>query len=90
MVVLCSAIIVADKILASFLYAKDFYVAWKYVPWLTIAILFGAISGYIGGFFSAVKNSKIFAQSTVVGAILNILMKDFHFLKQYLYLVPKY
>lgn len=74
MVVLCSAIIVADKILASFLYAKDFYVAWKYVPWLTIAILFGAISGYIGGFFSAVKNSKIFAQSTVVGAILNILM----------------
>lgn len=74
MVVLCSAIIVADKILANFLYAKDFYVAWRYVPWLTIAILFGAMSGYIGGFFSAVKNSKIFAQSTVVGAVLNIIM----------------
>ena len=74
MVLLCSAIIVADKILAHFLYAKDFFVAWKYVPWLTIAIVFGSLSGYIGGFFSAVKNSKIFAQSTVVGAVSNIVL----------------
>ena len=74
MVLICSAIIVADKILAHFLYAKEFYVAWRYVPWLTIAIVFGSLSGYIGGFFSAVKNSKIFAQSTVVGAISNIIL----------------
>ena len=74
MVILCSAIIVADKFLARFLYAKDFYVAWRYVPWLTIAIVFGALSGYIGGFFSAVKNSKIYAQSTIIGAVSNIIM----------------
>ena len=74
LVILCSAIIVADKILARFLYAKDFYVGWRYVPWLTIAIVFGALSGYIGGFFSAVKNSKIYAQSTIIGAISNVIM----------------
>lgn len=74
LVILCSAIIVSDKILAKFLYAKDFFVAWRYVPWLTIAIVFGALSGYIGGFFSAVKNSKIYAQSTIVGAVSNIIM----------------
>lgn len=74
LVILCSAIIVADKTLAKFLYAKDFYVAWRYVPWLTIAIVFGALSGYIGGFFSAVKNSRIYAQSTIIGAISNIVM----------------
>ena len=74
MVIICSAIIVAEKVLAHFLYAKEFYVAWRYVPWLTIAIVFGSLSGYIGGFFSAVKNSKIFAQSTVVGAISNIIL----------------
>ena len=74
MVIICSLIIAADKILARFLYAKDFYTAWKYVPWLTIAIVFGALSGYIGGFFSAVKESKIFAQSTVIGAALNLIM----------------
>ena len=74
MVIMCSAIIVFDKVIAKFLYAKDFYVAWRYVPWLTIAIVFGALSGYIGGFFSAVKNSKIFAQSTIVGAAINIVL----------------
>lgn len=74
MVILCSIIIIADKILAKFLYAEDFYEAWRYVPWLTIAIVFGALSGYVGGFFSAVKNSKIFAQSTIVGAVINIFL----------------
>ena len=74
MVIICSVIIVGDKILAQFLYAKDFYVAWRYVPWLTIAIVFGSLSGYIGGFYTAVKNSKIFAQSTAVGAVSNVIL----------------
>lgn len=74
MVVMCSAVILIDKILAKFLYAKDFYMAWKYVPWLTIAIVFGALSGYIGGFFSAVKNTRIFAKSSIIGAVSNIIL----------------
>lgn len=74
MTIVCSGIILCDKIIAHILYAKDFYVAWKYVPWLTVAILFGALSGYIGGFFSAVKNSKIFATSTMIGAAVNIVL----------------
>lgn len=74
MTIVCSLVIVSDKILAKILYAKDFYIAWKYVPWLTIAILFGALSGYLGGFFSAVKDSKIFATSTVVGAVSNVIL----------------
>lgn len=74
MTIVCSGIILCDKILANFLYAKDFYIAWKYVPWLTIAILFGALSGYIGGFFSAVKDSKVFAISTIMGAVVNIVL----------------
>lgn len=74
MTITCSGIIVADKMLAKLLYAKDFFVAWQYVPWLTIAILFGALSGYLGGFFSAVKDSKIFARSTIIGAGCNIVL----------------
>ena len=70
----CSFIITSDKILAKFLYAKEFYEAWKYVPWLTIAIVFGALSGYIGGFFSAVMNSKIYGTSTMIGAGFNLLL----------------
>lgn len=74
MVLACSAIIVSDKLLARFLYAKEFYSAWQYVPWLTIAIVFGALSGYIGGFFSAVKDSKQYAQSTIIGAATNVIL----------------
>ena len=74
LVIICSGIIFLDKVLAKLLYAKEFYLAWRYVPWLTIAIIFGALSGYIGGFFSAVKDSKIFATSTVLGAVTNIVL----------------
>ena len=74
MVLVCSAIIITDKFLAKFLYAKNFYSAWQYVPWLTIAIVFGSLSGYIGGFFSAVKDSKQYAQSTIIGAGTNIIL----------------
>lgn len=70
----CSAIIVADKVLARFLYANDFYAAWQYVPWLTIAIIFGALSNYVGGFFTAVKDSRGFAQSSVAGAVTNVAL----------------
>lgn len=74
MVLMCSALIVGDRIIAKLLYAKDFYEAWKYAPFLLIAIVFGALSGYIGGIFSAVKDSKVYAQSTVVGAVINIVL----------------
>ena len=74
MVLICSTLVIADKLLAKVLYANDFYMAWKYVPWLSIAMVFGALSGYMGGFFSAVKNSKIFAQSTIIGAGVNIVL----------------
>lgn len=77
MVMVCSVIIVSDKFLAKFLYSKNFYSAWQYVPWLTIAIVFGSLSGYIGGFFSAVKDSKQYAQSTIIGAVTNIVLNIF-------------
>lgn len=74
MVFVCSFIIITDRILASFLYAKDFFEAWKYVPWLTIAIVFNSLAGFLGGVFSATKNSMSFGKSTVIGAIVNFVL----------------
>lgn len=74
MVIVCAFIIAFDRIMARFLYADNFYVAWRYVPFLTISIVFGAMAGYIGGFFTAVKESKTFAISTTIGAIANIIL----------------
>lgn len=74
MTIVCSMVILMDKPLASFLYANDFYVAWEYVPWLTIAILFGALVGFLEGIFIAVKDSKTPAKCTVAGAVTNVAL----------------
>ena len=74
MVLACSFLILSDKFFARILYAKDFYNAWEYVPFLLISIVFGATAGYIGGIFSALKEAKMLAQSTTIGAVVNIIL----------------
>lgn len=74
MVFICSGIILTVRITARILYAKNFYDAWIYVPFLTISILFGAMSGYIGGIFSAVKDTRAYSITTTIGALSNILL----------------
>ena len=59
------------KPIAKILFAKEFYVAWKFVPFLLLAILFGALSGFLGSIYAANKDSKMYAKSTVIGAITN-------------------
>lgn len=77
----CSLIITFDKLLASTLYAKNFYSAWKYVPFLTIAVVFGAISGYTDGIFEAVKDTRSPAKVTAIGAFINIILNFILILK---------
>lgn len=74
MVLLCSLIIASDRILARFLFANDFFQAWQFVPFLTIAMVFGAMAGFVGGVFSAVKDAKEFARSSVAGAVVNVAL----------------
>lgn len=74
MTVVSSGVIVVSRLLAKFLYANDFYAAWRYVPFLIIAVLFGALAGYFGAIFSAVKDSKAFAYSTLAGATVNVVL----------------
>ena len=74
MVTACSIIIVATRCIASLLYANEFYAAWYYVPFLTFAVVFGAMSGYIGGIFSTVKDTKALSLTTVIGAVINIIL----------------
>lgn len=74
MVCVCSVLIILTRFLAKILYAKDFYLAWKFVPFLLISVVFGALSGYLGGIFSAVKDSKIYAKSSAIGAVVNIIL----------------
>ena len=70
----CSALILLNIPLARILFAKDFFVAWEYVSLLVITAVFSALSGFFGSIFSAVKNSRVFAVSTLMAAILNAVL----------------
>lgn len=74
MIISCSILILLTKILAKFLYSNEFYAAWEYMPFLMISIVFGALSGLLGGIFSAVKDTKTLGITTALGALLNIIL----------------
>ncbi len=71
MVMVCALLIAVNKPLAHFLYAKEFYQAWKYVPYLSIGFVFMAMANFMGGIFQAVNATKIIAASTLAGAAVN-------------------
>lgn len=53
---------------------NEFVDAYKYIPILLISIYFGNMSGFYGGIFSAYKNTKIMGVTTIISAVLNILI----------------
>lgn len=74
MCIVCSWLIFLTRPLAYFLYSKDFYVAWRYVPFLLIASVLNSASGMLGPILSAKKKSKAMMWSAVIGASVNIIM----------------
>lgn len=71
LVCMCSALIVLDKPLASFLFANDFFAAWRYSPFLLIGTVFSGMSAYIGGLLAAKKKTGTFAITSTITAAVN-------------------
>lgn len=74
LVLACSILIYFNIPLAKVLFSKDFFVAWKSSSVLLVSVLFSALSGFVGCVFTAVKNSKVFAVSTITAAIINTVL----------------
>ena len=74
MVMITSIVMIFNMLLSRILYAKDFFETWRYVPLLLFSTLFSAMAGYLGGIFSAVKDTKTCAYSTFVSAGINIIL----------------
>ncbi len=74
LVMLCGEIIVFNKMIARIMYAKEFYNAWEYVPYLCIGFVFLGLANYMGGIFNAIKKSNIIAYTTIVGAVINCIL----------------
>lgn len=81
-VIASSLLIVINIPIAKILFAKDFFEAWHYAPLLLLSTMFSALSGFIGSIFTAAKDSKVFAISTVSAALINAILNAI--------LIPKY
>lgn len=64
----CSLLVLINIPLAGILFGRE------YASVLTVSAVFSALSGFLGGIFAAVRNSKAFAASTVAAAALNALL----------------
>lgn len=74
MCAVCSWLIVLTRPLAHLLYAKNFYDAWVFVPFLLISSVLNCASGFLGPILSAKKDSKSMAMSAVYGVGVNLVL----------------
>ncbi len=72
-IALCSVLILLSKVMGYVLYAKDYFIAWTYVPMLLVAYHFSGLSGVLASVYSAAKKTGMLFVSTSVGAVLNIV-----------------
>jgi exopolysacharide protein wzx len=70
----CCCLILFNKIICKILLKTEFYNAWRFVPLLLMSAMFGCISTYFGTFYQALKDNSMLMLSTVIGAIINIIL----------------
>lgn len=68
----CSILIILDIPLAKFLYAKEFFSAWKCVPFLLLSNVFIAMAGFESSILQAMGSTKKIASTTIMGAVINL------------------
>ena len=67
-------IIASMPIIFSLLISDDFFSAINYVPILLIATYFSNIAAFYGGIFTAYKDTKILGTTTIMSAVLNLIL----------------
>lgn len=70
----CGGLILLNKVICKILLKAEFYNAWKFVPLLLLAAMFGCVSVYFGTFYQALKKNTMLMISTVMGAVVNIIL----------------
>lgn len=73
-VFVCSLIMMANVYIAQLLYSNDFFQAWKYVPFLLVGTAFYGMGLFVGCIYTAAKETKLISITTVIAALINILL----------------
>jgi O-antigen/teichoic acid export membrane protein len=67
-------LILFTKPIAKVAFAKDFYEAWKFVPFLLMSSVFTASASFVAPILTSAYNTNTVAKSTIYGGILNIIL----------------
>jgi O-antigen/teichoic acid export membrane protein len=73
LVLISSILIIFNRFIASILFAKNFYNAWIYVPFLLVGFMFSGLAAFLTPIFSAAKKTSVLFLSTLISAIVNII-----------------
>lgn len=76
-----SMIILFSKLIARILFSDSFYDAWCFIPFLIVAYVFHDLSTYIGSIYTSMKKTEMLFVSTLIGAILNVILNLFFIAK---------
>ena len=68
-----SAMILIVKPMFSYLFASDYYTAWRIVPYLLLGAVFSSFSSYLGSNYVAAKQTKGVFKTSVYGGIISLL-----------------
>ncbi|MBR6740972.1 MAG: oligosaccharide flippase family protein [Clostridia bacterium] len=74
LICLVAFILVFLKPFMSVYTSKEYYIAWKYTPFLLIGFLFLSLGTFLSTSYTVNKNGMGFLLSGIVGAVLNILL----------------
>lgn len=75
-VVSSSFLILFAKLIGRILFARDFFTAWRFVPYLILAAVLASISGYYHSIFRAAKHSKELGITVASGTIANVILNS--------------
>lgn len=73
-IVIASGIIALSGVIARILFQRDFFDAWKLSCILVLAYIFHSMAAFLGTIYTAAKKTPFLFYSTVVSAVLNIIL----------------
>lgn len=77
LILICGSLLILNIPIAKILFANEFFSAWRFTGILLISSVFNSLSGFVGAFFSAAKDAKSYALSTIIGGTANFLISIF-------------
>lgn len=68
-----SGILLILKPLLSLIVSDSFYVAWKYVPFLLLSVVYSGFSSFLGQYYIAAKKTAGVFSTTIYSAVINVV-----------------